>query len=77
MDVHLSPGHLQPGHLQVLISLGRGPCSIRRLSKALGASSPAVTQPVNHLEEHKIVERHHDLSDRGWSSWTTLRGCRT
>ena len=59
VDVHLSPGHVQ-----VLISLGRGPCSIRRLAKALGVSSPAVTQFVNHLEEHKIVERHHDPSDR-------------
>jgi DNA-binding MarR family transcriptional regulator len=42
VDVHLSPGHVQ-----VLISLGRGPCSIRRLAKALGVSSPAVTQLVN------------------------------
>ena len=59
MDVHLSPGHVQ-----VLISLGRGPCSIRRLAKALGVSSPAVTQLVNHLEEYKIVERYHNPSDR-------------
>jgi DNA-binding MarR family transcriptional regulator len=59
VDVHLSPGHLQ-----VLISLGRGPCSIRRLAKALRVSSPAVTQLVNHLEEHKIVKRHPDPSDR-------------
>jgi DNA-binding MarR family transcriptional regulator len=59
VDVHLSPGHVH-----VLISLSRGPCSIRRLAKALGLSSPAVTQLVNHLEEHKIVERHHDPSDR-------------
>jgi DNA-binding MarR family transcriptional regulator len=59
VDVHLSPGHVQ-----VLISLGSGPCSIRRLAKALGVSSPAVTQLVNHLEEHKIVERLHDPSDR-------------
>jgi DNA-binding MarR family transcriptional regulator len=59
VDVHLSPGHVQ-----VLISLSRGPCSIRRLAKALRVSSPAVTQLVNHLEEHKIVERHHDPSDR-------------
>jgi DNA-binding MarR family transcriptional regulator len=56
--------HLSPGHVHVLISLSRGPCSIRRLAKALGLSSPAVTQLVNHLEEHKIVERHHDPSDR-------------
>ena len=45
VDVHLSPGHVE-----VLISLGRGPCSIRRLAKALGVSSPAVPQLVNHLE---------------------------
>ena len=32
VDVHLSPGHVQ-----VLISLGRGPCSIRRLAKLWGA----------------------------------------
>jgi DNA-binding MarR family transcriptional regulator len=56
--------HLTPGHLQVLTSLGRGPCSIRRLAKALGASSPAVTQLLDHLEGHKIVERRHDLSAR-------------
>ena len=59
VDVHLSPGHVQ-----ILISLGRGPCSIHRLAKALGVSSPAVTQLVNRLEEHEIVERHHDSTDR-------------
>ncbi len=59
VDVHLSPGHVQ-----VLILLGREPCSIRRLAKALVVSSPAVTQLVNRLEEHEIVERHHDPTDR-------------
>ncbi len=56
--------HLSPGHVQVLISLGRGPHSIRQLAGVGGVSSPAVTQLVNHLEEHKIVQRRHDPSDR-------------
>lgn len=59
VDVHLSPGHVQ-----VLIALGRGPHSIRQLAGLIGVSSPAVTQLVNHLEEHKMVERRHDPSDR-------------
>ncbi|MDQ3637501.1 MAG: MarR family transcriptional regulator [Actinomycetota bacterium] len=56
--------HLSPGHVQVLISLGRGPHSIRQLAGVIGVSSPAVTQLVNHLEEHKMVQRRHDPSDR-------------
>ncbi len=59
VDVHLSPGHVQ-----VLIALGRGPHSIRQLAGLVGVSSPAVTQLVNHLEEHKMVQRRHDPSDR-------------
>ena len=59
VDVYLSPGHVQ-----VLIALGRGPHSIRQLAGVVGVSSPAVTQLVNHLEEHKMVQRRHDLSDR-------------
>jgi DNA-binding MarR family transcriptional regulator len=59
VDVHLSPGHVQ-----VLISLGRGPHSIRQLAGAVGVSSSAVTQLVNHLEEHKMVHRRHDPSNR-------------
>ena len=59
VDVHLSPGHVQ-----VLIALGRGPHSIRQLAGVVGVSSPAVTQLVNHLEEHKMVQRRHDPSDR-------------
>ncbi len=59
VDVHLSPGHVQ-----VLIALGRGPHSIRQLAGLIGVSSPAVTQLVNHLEEHKMVQRRHDPSDR-------------
>lgn len=59
VDVHLSPGHVQ-----VLIALGRGPHSIRQLAGVIGVSSPAVTQLVNHLEEHKMVQRRHDPSDR-------------
>jgi DNA-binding MarR family transcriptional regulator len=56
--------HLSPGHVQVLIALGRGPHSIRQLAGVVGVSSPAVTQLVNHLEEHKMVQRRHDPSDR-------------
>ncbi len=59
VDVHISPGHVQ-----VLIALGRGPHSIRHLAEVVGVSSPAVTQLVNHLEEHKMVERRHDPADR-------------
>ncbi len=59
VDVHLSPGHVQ-----ALIALGRGPHSIRQLAGLIGVSSPAVTQLVNHLEEHKMVERRHDPFDR-------------
>ncbi len=55
--------HLSPGHVQVLIALGRGPHSIRQLAKVVGVSSPAVTQLVNHLEEHKMVQRRHDPAD--------------
>ena len=59
VDVHLSPGHVQ-----ILIALGRGPHSIRQLAGLVGVSSPAVTQLVNHLEEHKMVQRRHDPFDR-------------
>jgi DNA-binding MarR family transcriptional regulator len=59
VDVHLSPGHVQ-----VLIALGRGPHSIRQLAEVVEVSSPAVTQLVNHLEDHKMVQRRHDPSDR-------------
>ena len=59
VDVHISPGHVQ-----VLIALGRGPHSIRQLAALIGVSSPAVTQLVNHLEEHKMVQRRQDPSDR-------------
>ncbi|MDQ4063256.1 MAG: MarR family transcriptional regulator [Actinomycetota bacterium] len=59
VDVYISPGHVQ-----VLIALGRGPHSIRHLAEVVGVSSPAVTQLVNHLEEHKMVERRHDPADR-------------
>ena len=56
--------HISPGHVQVLIALGRGPHSIRQLAGVVGVSSPAATQLVNHLEEHKMVQRRHDPSDR-------------
>ena len=59
VDVYISPGHVQ-----VLIALGRGPHSIRHLAEVVGVSSPAVTQLVNHLEEHKMVERRQDPADR-------------
>ena len=56
--------HMSPGHVQVLIALGRGPRSVRQLAGKVGVSSSAVTQLVNHLEEHKIVERRQDPEDR-------------
>ena len=56
--------HLSPGHVQVLLALGRGPHSIRKLAGVVGVSSPAVTQLVNHLEEHKMVQRRYDPSYR-------------
>ncbi len=56
--------HLSPGHVQVLIALGRGPHSIRQLAGVVGVTSPAVTQLVNHLEEHRMVQRRHDSADR-------------
>lgn len=59
MDAHISPSHVQ-----VLIALGRGPYSIRQLAGVVGVSSPAAIQLVNHLEEHKMVQRRHDPSDR-------------
>ena len=72
MDVHVSAGHLQ-----VLVALGRGPHSIRQLAGVLGVSSPAVTQLVDHLEEHKIVERRKDQTDRRVVLVDYGRGCRT
>ena len=53
-----------PGCAQVLIALGHGLRSIRQLAGVVGVLSPAVTQLVNHLEEHKMVERRHDSTDR-------------
>lgn len=55
---------LSPGHVQVLIALGKGPHSIGRLAEAVGVSPPAVSQIVDRLSEHGMVERRHDPSDR-------------
>ena len=56
--------HVSPGHVQVLISLSRGPRSVGQLAEAVGVSPPAVTQLVDRLVEHGIVERRHDEKDR-------------
>ena len=56
--------HVSPGHIQIMISLVRGPHSIRQLAEALGVSSPAVTQLVDRLVEIGMVERRHDTRDR-------------
>ena len=55
---------VSPGHVQVLIALGRGPCSIGGLAEAVGVSAPAASQLVDRLAEHGMVERHHDERDR-------------
>ena len=56
--------HVSPGHIQIMISLARGPHSIRQLAGALSVSSPAVTQLVDRLVELGMVERRHDTKDR-------------
>ncbi len=56
--------HVSPGHVQVLISLSRGPRSVGQLAETVGVSPPAVTQLVDRLVEHGIVERRHDEKDR-------------
>lgn len=56
--------HVSPGHVQVLISLSRGPRSVGQLAEAVGVSPPAVTQLVDRLVEHGLVERRHDDKDR-------------
>ena len=55
---------IAPGHVQVLIALGRGPCSIGGLAEAVGVSAPAASQLVDRLAEHGMVERRHDERDR-------------
>lgn len=55
---------ISPGHVQVLISLGRGPCSIGELAEAVGVSAPAASQLVDRLAGHGMVERRHDERDR-------------
>jgi len=59
-----SEAHVSPGHVQVLISLSRGPRSVGQLAEAVGVSPPAVTQLVDRLVEHGLVERRHDEKDR-------------
>jgi len=62
--VRAPEAHVSPGHVQVLISLSRGPRSVGQLAEAVGVSPPAVTQLVDRLVEHGIVERRHDEKDR-------------
>src|SRR3712207_1513867 len=53
-----------PGHVQILTSLSRGPHSVGQLADALGVSAPAVTQLVDGMVEHGMVERRHAAADR-------------
>jgi DNA-binding MarR family transcriptional regulator len=55
---------VSPGHVQILISLSKGPRSVGQLAEALGVSAPAVTQLVDGLVEHGMVERRHAAADR-------------
>src|ERR671917_975515 len=55
---------VSPGHIQVLLALTRGPRSVGQLAEELEVSPPAATQLVDRLEEHGMVERHHDTADR-------------
>lgn len=57
-------GDISPGHVQVLISLSRGPRSVGRIAEEIGVSSSAVTQLVDRLVEHGMVERSHAEDDR-------------
>jgi DNA-binding MarR family transcriptional regulator len=59
VDVRVSPGHVQ-----ILISLSKGPHSVGQLADALGVSAPAVTQLVDGLVAHGMVERRHAAADR-------------
>lgn len=58
------PEGISPGQVQVLISLSRGPRSVGSLAEEVGVSSPAVTQLVDRLVEHGMVERRPDPLDR-------------
>jgi DNA-binding MarR family transcriptional regulator len=59
VDVRVSPGHVQ-----ILISLSRGPRPVGRLAEELGVSPSAVTQLVDGLVGHGMVERRHGAADR-------------
>jgi DNA-binding MarR family transcriptional regulator len=54
VDVRVSPGHVQ-----ILIALSRGPHSVGQLAQVMGVSAPAVSQLVDRLVEHGMVERRH------------------
>ena len=60
----LKESHVSPGHIQIMIALTRGPHSVGRLAEVLGVSTPAVSQLVDRLVEHGIVERRHSEEDR-------------
>lgn len=58
------PGGISPGHVQVLISLSGGARSVGAIAEELGVSSPAITQLVDRLVDHGMVERRHAERDR-------------
>lgn len=56
--------HVSPGHVQIMIALTRGPHAVGQLAEVLGVSTPAVSQLVDRLVEHGMVERRHSAGDR-------------
>src|SRR5688500_5854720 len=49
-------------HVQILIDLSRGLHSVGQLAPVMGVSAPAVSQLVDRLVEHWMVERRHCAS---------------
>lgn len=61
---HIPESQISPGHIQIMITLTKGPHSVGQLAGVLGVSTPAVSQLVDRLVEHGMVERHPDQRDR-------------
>ncbi len=61
-------GGISPGHVQVLISLSGGARSVGAIAEEVGVSSPAVSQLVDRLVEHGMVERR----SAGWDGRVVL-----
>lgn len=61
----LGPLSIEPRHFGVLATLkALAPCSQQRLAAALGVTPPVVLQHVDGLEEHGLVLRTRNPSDR-------------